>query len=469
MGWGACSGGPTIPGDAPGSTADTSTEPPELEVACGLQGDNTLRVACTVQLAEPGPVSMSLALPGEPLRTESRDELALQHVISWWDLPPETELSWSASAHDGALTATGTVVTGALPPGADVDFVPVIDGPSHLDRLFFSWACGGYGFLLVTDAAGEVRWYQPFGTAFGTKGIEVSDRGSFLILTNRDLLDEFAYDGTQLLHLSRAEQTLPGPIHHDVASRNGQTLILTARSEILGDELPYIIDGLFEVDGGVDGGVVGEWSLDQVIDPVGLTEPPGAYWFGQLAGIDFGHANSIDVDERGMWLISLKHLDTVMAVVGDPSAPDRGRIAWALVGGERGEPLVQGGQLPSVLQELGDPGVAFEFQHHARWEAPGLITVFDNGRDGLDPSRVLRIRIDEAAGTAELVQSFELGVRCPIQSSGYPLADGSIVATCAENRNVYEFDPDGALRRQVALTCPNGSVSLMVRSIPMSF
>lgn len=455
----ACSGEPPAPAaPEPIPSADTAPQP---QATCRIAEDNALRLLCEVSLAEPAGVRLSLQIPGEPTRSQVHEQPALHHTVAWWDLPPQVEISWSVEALGGGLYEAGLVSTGALPPGLEVDFVTLIDGPSQLERLFFPWSCEGYGFLLATDGEGVVRWYEPFGLAYGVDGVEVSDRGSFLALANRNTLSEFRFDGL-LSERSIAEQTLPGLIHHDVASRNGQTLLLTARAETLSDGLSYVIDGVLEVDDDVSG----DWYLDQVLEPVGLSEPPGAYWFGLIPGIDFAHANSIDVDERGMWLISFKHLDTVLAVVGDPSAPDRGEIAWALVGGERGEPLLQEG-LPGLLEPIGP--LAFEFQHHARWEAPGLITLFDNGRDISEPSRVLRIRLDEGAGTAQIVSSFELNERCPIQSSGYPLADGSMVATCAASRNVYEFDPDGTLRRQIALTCPTGSASMVVRSVPMSF
>ena len=236
---------------------------------------------------------------------------------------------------------------------------------------------------------------------------------------------------------------------------------LNARPVLYGDGNEYLNDGLYAVSGST---VTDVWNLGDVLDPTGFPEPPGAYWQGNFPGaIDYGHANSIDIDARGMWLISFKHLDTIMAVHGDPADPLYGQIAWTLVGGTRG-------QTPSLALSSStglDPG--FVNNHHADWVDSDTITLVDNGESPLDPTRVLTIEIDEVAGTADVIEAYPLGTFCPIQSSGFRLPDGSMTALCTLDSNVYEFDPAGPLRRQNRIRCGDGSpATAVIRAIPFA-
>jgi hypothetical protein len=105
---------------------------------------------------------------------------------------------------------------------------------------------------------------------------------------------------------------------------------------------------------------------------------------------DPAHWNSIE--PRGTSVIaSFRHLDAVYRI-----RKSNGSIAWKL----------GGTTTPQSLQVLGDPrAYTFGGQHDARLVPGGTLSVFDN-RTGLnDPApRAVRYRIDQAAGTATLVQ-----------------------------------------------------------------
>ncbi len=205
--------------------------------------------------------------------------------------------------------------------------------------------------------------------------------------------------------------------------------------------------------------MIGEWDVGEALDPRGYGEPQGSYWSSMLGGaIDFGHANSLDVDARGVWLVSFKHLDTVMAIRD-------GQVWWTLAGGSR---AVEPGTL--ALGSSVGLDASFEYQHNAHWSDEDTILLVDNGREDGDWTRILEIDIDELAGTADVVGEFVMtGARCPIQSSGYKLADGTVLGACTANRRLYEFDPDGTLRREVVAACnsPSALQAQLLRAIPI--
>jgi Arylsulfotransferase (ASST) len=94
---------------------------------------------------------------------------------------------------------------------------------------------------------------------------------------------------------------------------------------------------------------------------------------------------------------------------------------------------------------------SFAWQHHARTHADRTITVFDNGAGvaQTEPySRGLRLRLDETAGTAALVQELAhpehllasaMGSMEPLDDSGAFVGWGSVP-------RFSEFRPDGSLR-----------------------
>ncbi|MCB9697425.1 MAG: hypothetical protein H6738_11645, partial [Alphaproteobacteria bacterium] len=56
-------------------------------------------------------------------------------------------------------------------------------------------------------------------------------------------------------------------------------------------------------------------------------------------------------------------------------------------------------------------------------------------------SRVLRLRLDASAGTAEVTGSWSLGVSCAFAGSAYVRPDGTLIATCAPSSAFYVIDP----------------------------
>ena len=133
---------------------------------------------------------------------------------------------------------------------------------------------------------------------------------------------------------------------------------------------------------------------------VGLDEsyapPPKESAGAKAAPWDYFHINSIDVEPNGNFLISARNTHGIYELSRRTK-----KIVWRL-GGKKSD------------FKMG-PGTSFAWQHDARRQRDGTITVFDNG--AAPPvekfSRILRLRVDAAA--KRLIKDLEpWGVRCQV-------------------------------------------------------
>lgn len=162
----------------------------------------------------------------------------------------------------------------------------------------------------------------------------------------------------------------------------------SADSDVLGFEIQEITP---------DGDVAYRWRSR---DHIAVEETPQRWWDQPILNnepYDTSHWNSVELFGRGgkYMLLSFRHLDAVYKI-----NRETGNIVWKLGGTET----------PRSLEVIGDPygdGIPLGGQHDARVLPNGTVTIYDNRTALPDPPRVNRYRIDEDAGTATLVQSFE--------------------------------------------------------------
>ncbi len=144
---------------------------------------------------------------------------------------------------------------------------------------------------------------------------------------------------------------------------------------------------------------------------------------------DYLHLNSIALDGDGDLILSGRHTDTVYKV-----SRESGEIMWRLGGAQSDF------ELPA--------DAVFQKQHDARWHADGTISLFDNATDDAkDPTqpRGLVLRLDEGAGTAELVRELS-PPRSTNSSSQGDLTlevDGTATIGWGSSKLVTGYDADG--------------------------
>jgi hypothetical protein len=157
--------------------------------------------------------------------------------------------------------------------------------------------------------------------------------------------------------------------------------------------------------------------------------------FTHTKNLDYAHINSIDVDDNGDWIVSVKRKSQVIKI-----ERDTGDVVWRL-----------GGQT-SDFEIENDPLGSFCQQHTASFLDNGHILVFDNGglcSHALDRSysRVAEYALDFDQMTAELVWTYEPSdpIFAEIQGSAQRLPNGNTFVGWgpAAPHVATEVDPDG--------------------------
>jgi hypothetical protein len=182
-----------------------------------------------------------------------------------------------------------------------------------------------------------------------------------------------------------------------------------------------IQDAIFQEIDLATGRVLLEWHS---FDSIALEEsysPVEANW-------DFFHINSVDLDSDGNYLVSGRSTHTVYKI-------DRsGEILWRL-GGKRSD-FAMG------------PGSTFAWQHHARRQLDGTLTIFDNGSTpAVEPrSRGLILDVDEQEMTTSLLHPYtHAKILSGSQGSVQLLPGGNVFIGWGEVPRISEFAEDGRL------------------------
>ncbi len=143
---------------------------------------------------------------------------------------------------------------------------------------------------------------------------------------------------------------------------------------------------------------------------------------------DYFHINSVEIDKDGDFIISGRNTHAVYKI----SRAD-GHVIWRL--GGRKSDFAMG------------PGTTFGYQHDARRQDDGTLTIFDNSSTPpiAKYSRALVLRLDEKAMTATLVHAYihPDKILSPHQGNEQRLPDGHVVVGWGGEHYVTEYTADG--------------------------
>ncbi len=183
-----------------------------------------------------------------------------------------------------------------------------------------------------------------------------------------------------------------------------------------------IQDAIFQELDLASGRVLLEWhSLDHI--PLSESDwPVYEPW-------DYVHINSIDVDDDNNLLVSSRNTHCVYKL-------DRhsGKIIWRL-GGKSNQFDI-------------DPAAVFRWQHDARRQPDGTITIFDNqGKPYGQQSRAIVLQVDERARTARLLREYRhpSPLLATSQGSVQVLEGGNVFVGWGAEPFVSEFTRSGEL------------------------
>ena len=197
----------------------------------------------------------------------------------------------------------------------------------------------------------------------------------------------------------------------------------------------YIVSAYIERDGVYaiylqeveDGKVVFDWWSTDHPELAGWGDPALA----ELAVKDYVHFNSIDILPDGNWLLSLRHISSVLKI---DRACGTGDILWRISGLE----------LPADY--------AFSGQHCAQWHDDGTMTLFNNG-NSQGVTSLLRLTVDPVTGVVsdggnllkdDYPAYFSQACGALTFSDGHFIAGWGIAdEATTRDRLLTEFDGDG--------------------------
>jgi arylsulfotransferase ASST len=294
---------------------------------------------------------------------------------------------------------------------------------------------------LIVDEHGEPVWFLPQG-ALTAMGLRVQQYEGRDVLTwyEGTVLgpyggDFVVYDPTyhQVLRV-KAGRGRHGDLHEILLTPQKTALIsiyreITADLTSVGGALDgRLVEGIVQEIDVATGRVVFEWrSAEHVgLDESNMTDATRA------GNVDYFHLNSIDVDTDGHLLVSARHTSAVYKV-----HRRTGAVIWRL-GGTKSDFSFAA-------------GASFAYQHDARRQPDGTLTLFDNNAavpGAKSGSRGMRVALDMKKMRASLVQEWVPGDGRTGWAMGnvQQLADGGALVGWGTDGSFSEFDKHGALR-----------------------
>ena len=260
---------------------------------------------------------------------------------------------------------------------------------------------------MILDDAGELIWFQPLDTEGVTDFRAQRYDGRPVLTWWRGKSEQGVGDGHYVIvddsyreiATVSAGNGLTGDIHEFLIT-DRDTALITIYNELPADLSPVggpkdgaILEGVVqELEIGT-GRVLFEWhSAPEVAVEESYADVPRAEKGDEADAYDYFHINSVDEDDDGNFLVSARNTHAVYKISRD----DR-KVMWRL-GGKRSDYAM-------------GPGVRFAWQHDARRQPDGTLTLYDNVSDDEDAkgrsSRVVVLRLDDGAQRATLARSYE--------------------------------------------------------------
>jgi hypothetical protein len=230
----------------------------------------------------------------------------------------------------------------------------------------------------------------------------------------------------------RAGNGLAGDHHEFLVTERDTALFTIYRgvqmdlSAVGGPKQATVMDGIVQEVDIETGEVLFEWHS---LEHVGFEESTAGPNPDQRDAYDYFHLNSVAEDNDGNLLVGARKTSAVYKV-----DRESGEVIWRL-GGKRSD------------FAMGE-GARFAFQHDARRQKDGTITLFDNrGADMDEPSRGIRLGLDEEAMTAELASEYTLPEDpfATYQANVQDLPNGNVFVGWGSAPFLSEHTRDGVL------------------------
>jgi len=322
----------------------------------------------------------------------------------------------------------------------------------------------GQGGSMILDDRGQVVWFRPLPGKYGrAMNLEVQSYRGEPVLTWADTSGEYVIlDGSyREIARFRAANGYRGD-HHEFLISPQDTALITIYDAVHRDLSPVggpkngvVVQGIVQELDIETGEVIFEWHS---LEHVGIEESYGKPGEDtDYPGLDYFHINSIDVDHDNNLLVSARKTFAVYKIVRKS-----GEVIWRL-GGKRSD------------FEMGE-GARFAYQHDARRQKDGTLTIFDNGMTvfpngmpkTIEESRGIVLDLDERKMKASLLREYTHpdGLRADAAGNVQVLPNGNVFVGWGRALYSSEFDHGGKLLFDTRL--PEGSRSYRAYRFPWS-
>ena len=427
--------------DGAGLLEDLLLRPTISSSAVSANPNNVISAVVTAETQDARSVRVELGTGGSfQERTPEFEVSGATHEIPVLGLLPETDYSLrvvaTSASGDTAIGLPLAFRTGRLPESIARLEVSAQGTPEPGYTLLSPNITGAPHPPVIIDNAGRVVWYRE--TPTKVVDFQLQPNGHFTAAVEVGApLPFFAavYEEWDVLGNVVDTWTVHGheftDLHEIRLLEDGQEALLLGFVVETPDVSPFA-EVSAPVVGNVlqrvtrAGGVAFEWNT---FDHYPLEDADDHVWIRpEAGGYDHTHANAIELDRDGNYLLSTRHFSEITKI--DSRS---GEIIWRMGGGKGNE-----------FTFLNDPRNGFSAMHSIRVLENGNFLLLDNG-NGHTPrsSRAVEYAIDEEARTATLVWSFEPGIFSCCMGFAQRLAGGNTLVNLGQDYRVFEVSPAG--------------------------
>ena len=239
----------------------------------------------------------------------SRINNSSKHDIALPFLKPSTKYSFKINS-SSSYSPLYTFQTRDLP-----DFFPTLelkkDSSFSFDGYLLFKTQTNPGIHFMIDDLGNIVWYSVADSTL-SRPFNLGNNFSYLSQSNKNIFHEIRYDGDTIFSKNTKENTL----HHDILINDSIYVALTYEYiNHKGNGFDSIMgDGIVVYDN--EGDMIWKWNIFDHVDP--LSEK-------YIIREDWSHANAIDVDKDGSYLVSFRNFDQIWKINSKS-----GDIIWRL-------------------------------------------------------------------------------------------------------------------------------------------
>jgi Arylsulfotransferase (ASST) len=297
---------------------------------------------------------------------------------------------------------------------------------------------------MIVDDSGQVVWFDPLPVArVADFKVQVYQGRPVLTWWQKQVGTSHGEEGGHmimdasyhLLKVVRAGNGLTADNHDFQLTARGTALMTIIHevpmdlSAVGGPKQGYALEGVVQEVSLATGRVLFEWHSAGHVAPAESYQPLGPSTGLQSSPYDYFHVNSIAVDTDGNLLVSARHTHAVYKI-----RRSDGAIIWRL-GGKKSDFTF-------------GPGAQFAWQHDARRQADGTITLFDNNAERAQQgsqSRALVLHVDEAKHRVRLVRAYahQPPLLSTSQGNEQRLPDGHVFVGWGSKPDFTEYSVNG--------------------------